>query len=70
MELVQALQDVLSVAGAWLALSVLTWALLYPLFRAAGRSDAAMTLEEAEAKASARLALRGRRRSGSSPGRS
>jgi hypothetical protein len=43
------LQQILSIAGAWLGLSVLSWALFYPLLRTASRSDATMSLEAAEA---------------------
>jgi hypothetical protein len=80
MELVQGLQQILSIAGGWLALSVLSWALFYPLLRTASRSDAAMSREAAEAMAMAEtpaeatpaghLALGRPPRSGSSPGRS
>ena len=53
MELLQVLQQVLAIAGGWLALSVLSWALFYPLLRTASRSDATMSLEAAEAMARA-----------------
>jgi hypothetical protein len=73
-ELLQVLQQVLAVAGGWLALSVLSFALFYPLLRTASRSDATMRLEAAEAPADVKPAMRlvlGRPpRSGSSPERS
>ena len=80
MELLQVLQQVLAIAGGWLALSVLSWALFYPLLRTASRSDVTMSLEAAEAMARAeapadvkparRLAFGRPPRSGSSPERS
>jgi hypothetical protein len=58
-EVVQALQQILLIAGGWLALSMLSWALFFPLLRSASRSDAVIDLEAAEARAEAEALAEG-----------
>jgi hypothetical protein len=70
MDVVQAVEQILVIAGWWLALSVVTWAGLFPLLRSASRGEAAIDREAAGARPAGELALGATDRRGESPGRS